>query len=374
MTSGASVASSHQRLAFPDGMRALAALYVVLGHSLLQIWPAANMDILARPWTAWMQYAHYAVTVFIVISGFCLALPVVRGDGRIRGGFRTFIRRRARRLIIPYYLALLFSTVLIWLWIGKPTGTHWDLSIWVTWKGIITHVFLINNMWDPAMFNHALWSVATEWQIYFFFPLLVYGFRKIGPERMTLLTIIASYAILFLSEGTRIYRAQPHYLGMFALGMLTASLLFSQDARLQTIRRRIPWSGISALMFFLLCVLFSHIDLLIVNRYEKELDLYIGLWTIVTIFAAAKPGWIKTFLEHPVLVHIGLFSYSIYLVHAPLLQVVTQYVVRPLGYSQGAGMAMQLAFGVPFVLAIAYAFFRVCERPFWNAPHTSQAS
>ena len=44
------------------------------------------------------------VSLFLVLSGFCLYLPVVRGGGRLRAG--RFFRRRATRLLPAYYVSL----------------------------------------------------------------------------------------------------------------------------------------------------------------------------------------------------------------------------------------------------------------------------
>ena len=53
------------------------------------------------------RHGHYAVAVFIVLSGFCLMLPVTRDpNGRLPGGFAAYLGRRARRILPPYYAAL----------------------------------------------------------------------------------------------------------------------------------------------------------------------------------------------------------------------------------------------------------------------------
>ncbi|WP_410959855.1 acyltransferase family protein, partial [Salmonella sp. SAL4356] len=68
---------------------------------------------------------HLAVSIFIVISGFCLALPVVAAGDRMRDGSLNFFKRRARRILPPYYGALAFSLLLIATVLGKKTGSLW---------------------------------------------------------------------------------------------------------------------------------------------------------------------------------------------------------------------------------------------------------
>ena len=56
-----------------DGIRGLAALFVVLNHIFDRAWPGDPADH-APFWAAWMIYGRFAVVVFIVLSGFSLGL------------------------------------------------------------------------------------------------------------------------------------------------------------------------------------------------------------------------------------------------------------------------------------------------------------
>src|SRR5450432_2883737 len=110
--SGETTARPH--VAFLDGMRALAALFVVLHHCMLQV----NLDkVSVSPGLSKivqvLLLGHDSVDVFIVLSGFCLAMPVVRGDGFVSGGALNFFKKRARRILPPYYFALALSLLLI---------------------------------------------------------------------------------------------------------------------------------------------------------------------------------------------------------------------------------------------------------------------
>ena len=83
------------RLDFLDGIRALAALFVVLHHVYLTVYdgfPTNTGPAVLTP----LLYGHFGVAVFIVVSGFSLGLaPAKRGWELGRGGYWTFMRRRA---------------------------------------------------------------------------------------------------------------------------------------------------------------------------------------------------------------------------------------------------------------------------------------
>ena len=61
---------------------------------------------------------------------------------------------------------------------------------------------------------------------------------------------------------------------------------------------------------------------------------------------------------------IGLFSYSLYLIHEPLLQVVWQYVVHPLHLGRGMTFAVLVLISTPVIIGLSYAFFLAFEKPF----------
>src|SRR5215203_1884331 len=101
------------RLAFLDGLRGLAASYVVLHHAALLV-PPSGLTGPATVARFLLRHGHYAVAVFIVLSGYCLMLPVARDPlGRLPGGTLAFFGRRARRILPPYYAALVLCWALI---------------------------------------------------------------------------------------------------------------------------------------------------------------------------------------------------------------------------------------------------------------------
>ena len=64
---------------------------------------------------------------------------------------------------------------------------------------------------------------------------------------------------------------------------------------------------------------------------------------------------------------VGTFSYSLYLLHAPVIQIAWQLVIHPLHLSGLAGFVTLLAIAIPACIGIAWVFFLIFERPFMSS-------
>lgn len=121
-------------LNFLDGIRAIAALYVLMHHLWL-----SQRALLPQGWpTGWLAYGHLAVDVFIVLSGFCLMLPVARFK-ELRGGARHFFARRARRILPPVYACIVLCLPINIL--VSRLGHHHQTM--VSTKGLLVNLLLL---------------------------------------------------------------------------------------------------------------------------------------------------------------------------------------------------------------------------------------
>ena len=130
-------------------------MFVVLHHVWLATWPDFPHD--DGPWfLGWLVYGHLAVAVFIVVSGFSLALAPMRDNGRLQGGVSRFVRRRAWRILPAYWAALIFST-LITAYLLRPDLGATDVS-----KALAVHGLLLQDVVGSQTPNGAFWSIAVE--------------------------------------------------------------------------------------------------------------------------------------------------------------------------------------------------------------------
>jgi peptidoglycan/LPS O-acetylase OafA/YrhL len=358
-------------LKYVDGLRALAALYVVLGHAWLQTWPHFTADRRSSGFTqwltGWLNYGIFAVVFFIAISGFCLMLPVLANEGTFGpNGTRGFFRRRARRILPPYYMALLLSILLNAFRVQALTQSAFAVSLPMTKAGIISHFFLVHNL-NPATSNQInlpLWSIAVECQIYLLFPLLVAVRRRFGMATVLGATYLASTTLQSLVEHTSWWGLKPELLFVFALGMYAAEVAHGPK------RALFIWIGSAAAV----AMVFLFQSEWLTKLGLTEFVVGVLAMSILVVCAHWPKNPIARLVSMNLIAKIGVFSYSLYLVHFPLQQMIWSYLVLPLHLGRTASFVVMAAGGTGLIVALAFAFYLIFERPFCNSQKPAQLS
>ena len=368
-------------IGYLDGLRALAALFVLVHHVWLtayyNIFPRPDLDHPAAPTalyscTRFLGLGHFAVDLFIVLSGYCLTLPTMRSDGTLIGGALQFYKRRARRILPPYYAALGLSLLLIFTLVRHHTGDFWDMSIPITTLGLATHLLLLQNFFDAPQINYVLWTIAVEWQIYFFFPLLLASWKKFGVAPTVIATVVAclvanaGFAQLHTWPLSAILGAHVELYSLFVFGMTAASIAHSTRGPAAALRARINWKATVLFICGIAILLVAGRLLKIIGSHAWVADYIVGAcaaWLLVVATLDARSAITRVCSWRP-LVLIGTFAYSLYLIHAPLIQVLWQYVVKPLPLSMDARFIVLIVLAPVLIVPASYVFYLLCEKPF----------
>lgn len=318
-----------------DALRGLAAIAVFVCH-IGGYW--GFLDLPGKLPQLVAAGAH-GVDVFIVISGFCLALPLAGHRRALR--VPQFYGRRAWRILPPYYVALAIAAVLALL----PATWHLTVARQATLGDVLLHV-VTGQAWVPGevgTINGSLWSVALEVQLYLLFPLLVLAWRRWGITPV----LVGAVALDLAWRGSGALGGPaplgsdlvvPARLDQFVAGMACAV----------AIRAGFTWSVRRGLVVFAVATLAA--------LGTSTLDL--GVFTGVAWAAAGSSavlllaGPLGRALGGTVLDRFGARSFSFYLLHQPVLLVGAPVVALLPG-----GMPVQLvvgglaAFGVTVLLA-----------------------
>ena len=368
------------RLEFLDGIRGLAALFILLHHAAYEV-AVPGMGLAAHAVRkALVDYGHGAVAVFIVLSGFSLMIPMARDpDGRLRGGVPGYLRRRARRILPPYYAALGLILTLIALTPGlrHPASVRWDAALPALAKGpVVSHLLLIHNLIPRHFFaiDPPMWSVATEWQIYFLFPVLLGFRRRLGIAATACAATLLGYLVAagyLLTRDEGFLAACPWYVGLFALGMAGAVASAEAAERPGHLAARVPWGWLAAGFAGAAVVLQQVLHCLGYRTFAFAIDPLAGAAAMCLIVHCAglrgrAGSALLRFLESRWAVGLGAFSYSLYLVHFPLLSL-ARLLIRDWALAPSGRLAVMLVIASPACLAAAYLFHLAFERRFMAA-------
>ena len=343
-----------------DGLRGIACLAVVIHHCYVHCgkyqWPSVDIAGHTMALSRVLGYGNGGVELFFVLSGFCLASPFFRRSKA--EPWRRWFLKRAYRILPPYYgSALLFwglYTVLhkhpfsLFGMLSPPTGE-------VSLKGAFVCVTLLN-----AYFNPSYWTLALEARWYLVFPLLIMLWRRAGSVLLVCGSLFACAASLWLTSWSPRFVLLTAkvltFLPIFVAGMLIARWTAEATTPRRLIRAA-PW-GLLASLLFVVATVPS-------DGSEGAMPMVIP-WGLVAFFALISTltnRRLSRFARTPAFVRIGVFSYSLYLTHEPIVHLA--YALFEQHKPTPAVQFLVYECGlVPVCVGIGYVFYRIIERPF----------
>ena len=352
------------RLNFLDGLRALAALLVVTHHAWLQSWPY-NLYPKMHPagtvaaLTGWLAFGKIAVAGFIVISGYSLMLPLVRSHKDLN--VKTFFIRRCHRILPPYYAAFMLTLVLDFALLKQNSGTEYDGGYPITVTGLLSHLLLFQNFTaNPFQISGPLWSIAVEFQIYLLFPAFIAIYKKWGIWATLAFTSILGYSASLLFSYCGLENSYAHYIVVFGFGMAAAH--FGFRVRASAIPRALLACHL-AIPVLLIIGLEAHRELGS-NKFITDALAGLVVANILMISTMTPSGALAKSLSFKPLASIGVASYSLYLVHSPLQQLLWQTIAEPFNWSKPATFVLMSTAGTAIILLATAGFFCVFERPY----------
>jgi peptidoglycan/LPS O-acetylase OafA/YrhL len=292
-----------------DGIRGVAIILVVVPHLELAGGIAAPA-IVGRI----VEMFGHGVDIFFVLSGFCLALPILTALHAGRSAslhLPTFYFNRFFRIAPMYYAATALCTIfaLGYVAVGHrvPPGMALPHSLWDAFAPLL--------FMDRAaeLVNPSFWSIAVQLRWYLAFPFLMalYAFSR----RLFCILMVGAW-LAYLA--TRLHALDLGTLPLFMLGILAADLHLRQH----------PWRRY-ALWLLPLAIGLGHLG----DRWASAPDEFGNElhWTMqpttlgwqlaafLFVVAATENGLLARILRSPPLVALGVASFSIYLVHEPAI-------------------------------------------------------
>lgn len=340
-----------------DGLRGLAALYVVLFHCWLYTFPGYP-DSSAPRWLDGLMFGRLAVVFFLVLSGFSLGISPARHGWRSEGVAR-FLRRRAWRILPPYWAALAMSLVVSLYVIpashfGPPTGAS-----------VVVYGLVAQDVFNAPTPNGAFWSIGVEAELYLLFPLLLFVRRRSNAALLVACATLPVVVLGLLAPGANpvegANQLAPHLAPVFVAGVAGAGIVVASDRV-----RRLPWGWFAALAAVPVAVLVIVRGLVWTVDHYFWVDLAVvpAMTMLLASVATGRPAVLVRLLTARPVQSLGGFSYSLYLIHLPIVMTVIRRVA-PHFVSPGLPTFwFTLAVALPVSVLGAWLFSKVFELPF----------
>ncbi len=350
-----------------DVLRGIAILAVFLFHFLGDHY---QMDHL--PWRGWwpdwsaapdrtflwlfpLTFGWVGVSLFFVLSGFCIHLAFLRKPVFSPG---AFYRARFRRIYPAYLLALLFFAVL----------EHARFSRAETWADLAAHLTLTHNFFYGTYysFSPAFWSLAIECQFYLAFPLFLALRARLGIGRALVVTGIGALllrlaVVLCVGDSAPVpnvwLQSTPILWFDWILGAYLAECLHQKrEPRLPA--HPLVIALLSAVLILAACcrplapfrfTIASVLSAILMMRYLRH--------------RTALAAWERAFVP------LGLISYSFYLWHQPLIGRVMK-VMHLAGLPKAQWIVFTIGLAVTFacIAALSWLLYRHVELRFTRRP------
>jgi peptidoglycan/LPS O-acetylase OafA/YrhL len=346
------------RIVGMDGIRGLAALFVVLHHIFERAWPGYPADH-APFWAAWMIYGRFAVVMFIALSGFSLGIAPARSGWRFKS-IATYAHRRAWRILPPYWAALGFSLVMTWYVLAQPGWAPPD------GKSVVVYGLLVQDAFSVASPNRAFWSIAIEAQLYVLLPVLLLLVRRVSARAMVglLAAIVVTIGLLgphVPLMNSALVKFSPDLAVLFAVGLLAAGIVTAGEHT-----RSRPWAG------YALAAAVPVIALMVVkgatwsnlNLFWLDLAWAPAVGCFLAAIATSRPRPVVRFLDSLLPRSLGSCSYSLYLTHWPIVIAVSYGLVLGRVATGTPTFFVLAAILLPVTVCFARLFAAVFELPF----------
>ncbi len=277
---------------------------------------------------------YEAVTFFYVLSGLVLMLPWVEGRPP---DYLAFCVKRICRIYLPYCAAIAGAAILAMLLIHSanvPGASNWVNHM--TWSNPITPGMLVDHALMIGHYNTingVIHSLIWEMRVSLLFPILVLPLVRwkakgaVGTCAVLLAFIIMTQdgfaqpgrgvALLEFSPALSVVgrvllemQWTAYYACFFVLGATMAMYLGAIRRLLTGLPSVARW----AILLVGLLMFQAHW-----TRIHPLQETMVALGSTLVIAAALSPGAIERGLMRPMLRFLGRISYSVYLVHVPLL-------------------------------------------------------
>jgi peptidoglycan/LPS O-acetylase OafA/YrhL len=360
------ISASSSRIGSLDGLRGLAALWVLVGHAMLLTgW---HLPLIGDP--------DLGVDLFIMLSGFLMVFHYQLRENKEPWNdvstWSSFWTRRFFRIAPLYYVMLAIAIALgPLIFESRLTIDHFlnvtpqmpERYLDGSLENILLHVSFLFGLSPGHAFRTPLpdWSISLEMQFYAVLPFLMLFVQRLGWLRASIGIVVLGVAIATAVRVAGVNFPMPAFLPLkmhvFAAGMLLAGALNARRER--------------ALLHYALALAFVAIPIgggMTVLREIVRLGLVTAFFAL--IFHAHLPrqlanplNRISEFMGNRFCHELGELSFGAYLIHLLIMQPVIAELMQAYGHSISnfQRFLLSIAITIPITYALSAIGHRFIE-------------
>jgi peptidoglycan/LPS O-acetylase OafA/YrhL len=324
-----------------QALRGLAILFVVLHHARL---------------LPGLKAGYLGVDMFFVVSGYLITGIVQRAILAGTFTFSGFYFRRAKRLLPAAYVTFLASALVAPWFLTRPEMRDflWQLAGAITFTGNIA-LWMQTGYFEGAAHLKPLlhvWSLSIEEQYYLLLPAaLVFTPRRFwrpGVIGVVITSLALCLVLVSIKPGATFYLLPTR---AWELGLGSLGVLALQGSPAGAWLGRLFWPALAALLV---------LPFFPTGAPHPGLDALLVCTATLVVILRCHPG-AEGFAPLRPLVWLGDISYSLYLVHWPLLAFAANAWVSPVRGWVRAAMVVA-------AVLVAWVLHRWVEQPARTAP------
>ena len=328
------------RMPLVDALKAIAALLVLMNHfSSYGPLAEAARDYFPLVFNWFFEYGRMAVQVFLVIAGFLAARGLSAHGQALSGSPLPLIWKRYLRLVVPYLAAIGLAII------AAAIADRWmeddAIPARATFLQWLAHAALLHGLLGFDALSAGVWYIAIDFQLFALMAILLWSgrVRIVAPA---LVLAIASASLFWFNRDASWDNWAIYFFGSYGLG---AAAWWASDRRQMS-----AWLGVMLTIAIAALVI------------DFRLRIALALAVALLLGFGRRSGLLEQWPNARPLAFLGQISYSVFLVHFPVL-LLTNTLYTQTDYDSSLSTLVWLGLSLAASIAVATLFYRWIESP-----------
>lgn len=328
------------RMPLIDALKAVAALLVLMNHfSSYGPLAEAARDYFPSVFNWFFEYGRMAVQVFLVIAGFLAARGLSANGQALSASPLPLLWKRYLRLAVPYLAAIGLAII------AAAIADQWmeddAIPARATFLQWLAHATLLHGLLGFDALSAGVWYIAIDFQLFALMAILLWSgrVRIVAPA---LVLTVATASLFWFNRDASWDNWAIYFFGSYGLG---AAAWWASDRRQMS-----AWLGVMLTVAIAALVI------------DFRLRIALALGVALLLGFGRRSGLLEQWPNFRPLAFLGQISYSVFLVHFPILLLANTLYAQT-DYDSSLSTLVCLGLSVAASLAAATFFYRWIESP-----------